>query len=182
MVTEVRRVSLACSRGSSQPRDWTLVSLTAGEFFIVWATRKAQEYWSGSPIPSPGDLPDPGIKPGSPALQAYSLPAEPPGKHPGGWEVVLMCVHRGKITELGTQDWCALVYVWCTTEKKKRPATLSSVDCPSSSLLTAFLGCISSKVLNSMLDVTVRNSISAFGWRPYSTGLSGGSVSSMYWW
>ena len=38
------------------------------------------EYWSGSPIPSPADLPDPGIEPGSPALQADSLPAELPGK------------------------------------------------------------------------------------------------------
>ena len=36
-----------------------------------------QEYWSGLPFPSPGDLPDPGIKPGSPALQANSLPSEP---------------------------------------------------------------------------------------------------------
>ena len=39
-----------------------------------------QEYWRGLPFPSPGDLPDPGIKPGSPALQAVSLPCEPPGK------------------------------------------------------------------------------------------------------
>ena len=39
-----------------------------------------QEYWSGLPFPSPGDLPDPGIKPESPALQADSLPSEPPGK------------------------------------------------------------------------------------------------------
>ena len=38
-----------------------------------------QEYWSGLPFPSPGDLPDPGIEPGSPALQADSLPFEPPG-------------------------------------------------------------------------------------------------------
>ena len=38
-----------------------------------------QEYWSGLPFPSPGDLPDPGIKPGSPALQADALPSEPPG-------------------------------------------------------------------------------------------------------
>ena len=37
-----------------------------------------QEYWSGLPIPSPGDLPDPGIEPGSPTLQADSLPYEPP--------------------------------------------------------------------------------------------------------
>ena len=39
-----------------------------------------QEYWSGLPFPSPGDLPDPGIEPGSPALQADSLTSEPPGK------------------------------------------------------------------------------------------------------
>ena len=36
------------------------------------------EYWSGLSFPSPGDLPDPGIEPGSPALQADSLPSEPP--------------------------------------------------------------------------------------------------------
>ena len=39
-----------------------------------------QEYWSGWPCPSPGDLPNPRIKPGSPALQADSLPSEPSGK------------------------------------------------------------------------------------------------------
>ena len=39
-----------------------------------------QEYWSGLPFPSPGDLPNPGVEPGSPALQAGSLPSEPPGK------------------------------------------------------------------------------------------------------
>ena len=37
-----------------------------------------QEYWSGLPFPSPGDLPDPGIEPGSPALQADYLLSEPP--------------------------------------------------------------------------------------------------------
>ena len=37
-----------------------------------------QEYWSGLPFPTPGDLPDPGIQPGSPALQADSLLSEPP--------------------------------------------------------------------------------------------------------
>ena len=39
-----------------------------------------QECWSGLPYPSPGDLPDPGIEPGSPTLQEDSLPSEPPGK------------------------------------------------------------------------------------------------------
>ena len=41
---------------------------------------EAQEYWSGQPIPSPGDLPDPGIELGSPALQADSLPTELSGE------------------------------------------------------------------------------------------------------
>ena len=36
-------------------------------------------YWSGVPLPSPGDLLDPGIEPRSPALQADALPSEPPG-------------------------------------------------------------------------------------------------------
>ena len=58
------------SRGSSQPRDGTQVFQIAGRFFTSWATRGAQEYWSGQPIPSPGELSDPGIIPGSPALQA----------------------------------------------------------------------------------------------------------------
>ena len=39
-----------------------------------------QEYWSGLPFPSPGDLPDPGIEPRSPTLRADALPSEPPGK------------------------------------------------------------------------------------------------------
>ena len=39
-----------------------------------------QEDWSGLPLPSPEDLPDPGIEYGSPASQADSLPSKPPGK------------------------------------------------------------------------------------------------------
>ena len=61
-------VAIPFSRGSSQP--------VAGGFFTIWATKEAQEYWSGWPIPSPGDLPNPGIEPRSPALQVVSLPAE----------------------------------------------------------------------------------------------------------
>ena len=38
-----------------------------------------QEYWRGLPFPSPGNLPEPKIEPGSPAMQAGSLPTEPPG-------------------------------------------------------------------------------------------------------
>jgi len=40
-----------------------------------------QEYWSGLPCSPPGDLPNPGIKPWSPTLQADSLPSKPPDDH-----------------------------------------------------------------------------------------------------
>ena len=73
-------VAFPFSRGSSQTRDQTQVSCIAGEFFTSWATREAEEYWSGLPYPPPGDLPDPGIQPGSPALQVDSLPTELSGK------------------------------------------------------------------------------------------------------
>ena len=46
-----------------------------------------QEFWSGLPFPSPGDLPDPGIEPWSPSLQAGVLPSEPPGSP-------VVCIHR----------------------------------------------------------------------------------------
>ena len=39
-----------------------------------------QEHWSGLPLPSPGDLPDPGIEPASPELAGGFFTAEPPGK------------------------------------------------------------------------------------------------------
>ena len=42
-----------------------------------------QEYWSGLPFPSPGDLPDPGIDPRSSSLEVDALTSEPPGKPPG---------------------------------------------------------------------------------------------------
>ena len=68
-------VAVPFSRGSSQPRDRSQVSCIAGGFFTSWGTREAQEFWSGQPIPSSAEVPDPGIEPGSPALQADSLPA-----------------------------------------------------------------------------------------------------------
>ena len=69
-------VAMPSSREAFQPRDWTQVSHIAGGLFTVWVTREAQEYGSRQPIPSPGDLSNPRIEPGCPALQADSLPAE----------------------------------------------------------------------------------------------------------
>ena len=65
--------SLNCVQLFATP--WTIAHLAplSTEF-------SRQEYWSGLPLPPPWDLPDPGIEPGSPALQAEALPSEPLGK------------------------------------------------------------------------------------------------------
>ena len=81
--------AFASSRGSSQPTDPTQVSCIAGGFFTIWATREAQEYWSGWSIPFLGELPDPGIEPRSPTLQTDSLPAELPGKPVSSYTKIL---------------------------------------------------------------------------------------------
>ena len=75
-------VAFPFSRGSSQPRNRTHVSHIAGRFLTSWATREAQEYWSGQSIPSPVDLPDSEIEPGFPSLQEDSLPTELSGNQP----------------------------------------------------------------------------------------------------
>ena len=67
-----------------------------------------QEYWSGLPFPSPGDLPDPGIEPGSPTLQVDALPSEPPGKERAtcsstlAWKIPLM-EKPGRLKSMGSQ-------------------------------------------------------------------------------
>ena len=66
---KVKVKSLSCVRLFATP--WTVA---------YQAPQSMQNYCSGLPFPSPGDLPNPGIKPRSPALQADTLPSEPPGK------------------------------------------------------------------------------------------------------
>ena len=72
-MVEVNRKSLSSIQYFVTP--WTVASQAplSMEF-------SRQEYWSGLPFPSPGGLPDPGIELRSPALQADSLPSEPPRK------------------------------------------------------------------------------------------------------
>ena len=74
--------------------EWRVKSLSRVRFLATpWTVAyqappsmgfSRQEYWSGLPLPSPGDLPDSGIKPRSPALRADALTSEPPGK-PRKW-------------------------------------------------------------------------------------------------
>ena len=81
-----------CARRQTQVRLPGLVSVSrsvVSNFVTPWTTARQaslsmefsrNKYWSGLPFPSPGDLPDPGIKSGLPTLQADALPSEPPGK------------------------------------------------------------------------------------------------------
>ena len=69
---------------NSQVKSLSHVQLFATPWTIAYQAPLSmgfsrQEYWSGLPCPSPGDLPDPRIKPGSPALQIDALPSEPLG-------------------------------------------------------------------------------------------------------
>ena len=69
----VKVKSLSCVRLFATP--WTIAYQAPQSMEF-----SRQEYWSGLPFPSPGDLPDPGIEPGSPTLWADALLSEPPGK------------------------------------------------------------------------------------------------------
>ena len=60
------------TKSQTRPSNWTELKKKYVEF-------SRQEYWNGLSFFSPGDLPDPGIEPGSPVLQADSLPSESPG-------------------------------------------------------------------------------------------------------
>ena len=66
-----------------------------------------QEYWSGLPFRSPGDLPDPGIEPRSPALQANSLPTELQGKT-YIFSISLLIKHLGCFYVLPTENSAAM--------------------------------------------------------------------------
>ena len=65
--------SLSCVRLFATP--WTVAYQASPSMGF-----SRQEYWSGLPFPSPGDHPNPGIEPRSPALEAGALTSEPPGK------------------------------------------------------------------------------------------------------
>ena len=71
--SKMKVMSLSCVQLFATP--WTITYQTP--LFMGFSK---QEYWNGFPFPSPGDFPDPGLKPRSPALQADSLQPEPPEK------------------------------------------------------------------------------------------------------
>ena len=72
-----------------------------------------EEYWSGVPFPSLGDLPNPGIEPGSPALQADSLPSESPAPGP----------HLTSLKSKSQKDQFAVVLLRHKIQKKSNSKT-----------------------------------------------------------
>ena len=98
-----------------------------------------QEYWSGLPFPSPGDLPGPGIEPRSPAFQADTLTSEPPGK-PWYCQIffysreTLFCAYSSEMRELlKSQEY---------VPRKIQPA--SCIRCLHASLYTSVFAAFSS--------------------------------------
>ena len=101
-----------------------------------------QEYWSGLPFPSPGDLSDPGIEPGSPALQADALPSEPPGKSftlNGGQKHLWTCCHLHRVLhDFGTSHpylHCLLDWLSCIAVQMSRSPNPGSCPGPHTDIL-----------------------------------------------
>ena len=74
-----------------------------------------QKYWSGLPFPSPGDLPDPRIKPESPVLQMNSLSSKPPGK-PGLIHSSIQLrkqkyLSLGVVTQISGANICKIIFI-----------------------------------------------------------------------
>ena len=94
-----RPLSLLWNFIKSEMKSLSCVRLFAIPWPVVYQASLSmgfsrQEYWSGLPFPSPGDPPDPGIKPRSPAFQADTLPSEPPGKPPEiSWHEAILQWH-----------------------------------------------------------------------------------------
>ena len=111
-----------------------------------------QEYWSGVPFPSPEDLPNPGIEPGSPSLQADALPSEPPGKTPEAVKVTrLLPIQQGHITpSLQISFSSQSLKFLCTCILKARWQETSCHSCKATVHFTASVSTLSADSADSL--------------------------------
>ena len=79
-IKSIRTIKYGYVKGSSGSESCSVVSDSAAPWTIRSVELSRPEYWSRQPFPSPGDLPNPGVKPRFPALQMDSLPAALSGK------------------------------------------------------------------------------------------------------
>ena len=108
----IKTVEMSHDRGAkvkSLSRVWLFAtSWTVAHQAPLFMGFSRQEYWSGLPFPSLVDLPDPGIKPRYPALQADALTSEPPGQVPKGYltQPCLICWRVDRVSQRND------VYFW----------------------------------------------------------------------
>ena len=101
-----------------------------------------QEYWSGLPCPLPGGLPNPGIKPRSPTLQADSLLTEPPGKQMS----YTVCIYLWKKIS-SSEDCYEWPCVWYIPQHQEASFITNTIEmallaeCPTCSSIPSSLGC-----------------------------------------
>ena len=109
--------SVSCSVVSDSATPWTIACQASQSMEF-----SRQEYWSGLPCPSPGHLPNPGIRPGSPAWQADSLPSQSPGK-PGNH---LQSYCQTSISDSqGTQIKSSNRKFWANNKNSRGPSFVS---------------------------------------------------------
>jgi len=88
---------------------WTIAHKAPLFLGFTW-----QKYWSGLPFPSPGDLPDPRIKPESPVLQINSLPSKPPGEpaliHSSIQLRKQKYLSHGLVTQISGENICKIIF------------------------------------------------------------------------
>ena len=109
--------------------------------FSVHGILQARVIWSGLPFPSPGDLPNPGIEPGSPALEADALTYEPPGKPKAKYPFVCCCCCSLSHVLLFATPWTAACQSSLSSTISKSLVKLMSIELvmPSNHSLTYHL-------------------------------------------
>ena len=106
--SKVTPPSVTCIKVKVKVKSLSRVRLFATPWTVTYQAPQSmgfsrQENWSGLPFPSPGDLPNPGIEPGSPALQTDALPSEPLNNNINAFKVVGLELNDGGKTALSSR-------------------------------------------------------------------------------
>ena len=139
--SNIFRTALACLVTQSRLKLCNLMACSPPSSLSTGFSRP--EHWSGWPRPPPGDLPDPGVKPVSPALQADSLPTEPSGK-PNIFRTAVNAIKQRKFyqkfCQLFSWAWPPKWYCWVKVhDSSTRFKVWCGIWCPLSTLFISSL-------------------------------------------
>ena len=132
-------LSASCFKKRSPPSHMEVQSLSRVRLFVTpWTVAHqaspsmgfpSQEYWSGLPFPSPGNLLHPGIEPRSPALKVDALPPEPQGRLLSTlWWPIWPMTYMKKVSK---KEWRSV----CGSDVQLGPTVCDPIDCKSTRLL-----------------------------------------------